>query len=134
MEAKRLGGLVESYVAAWNETAPSQRSAALTALYSPTASVVTQSGKFDGVDAIVDHITKVNDEFVASGRFRFQSGGALSHHSCVLFRWELVNAGDGGLADAGMNLFLLAPDGRIQGDYQFVLGVNSSIGHLAVAR
>lgn len=134
MEAERLVGLVERYVAAWNEPDPQPRSTALTALYSRNGTVVTQSDEFDGVDAIIEHIAKVNDEFIASERYRFQSGGALSHHNCVLFRWEMVDAQDGALADAGMNLFLLTADGRINVDYQFVLGVNSSIGHLAVAR
>jgi hypothetical protein len=46
----------------------------------------------------------------------------------------MVDVDSGNLADAGMNMFLLGADGRIDGDYQFVLGVESSIGQLAVAR
>jgi hypothetical protein len=133
LEAERLTDLMERYVQAWNET-DALRRPALEALYTPDGRVVTQSHVFEGIEPIIAHIAKVNDEFIASGRFRFQSGGALAHHSCVLFRWEMVEAQRGGLADAGMNLFLLAADGRIDGDYQFVLGVESSIGHMAVAR
>lgn len=134
MEADGLVDLVDRYVQAWNEPDAGQRRLALAALYSLDGSVTTQSDTHEGIEAIAAHITDVYDQFIGSGRFRFQGGGAISHHGCVLFRWEMVDNDSGALADAGMNLFLLEIGGRIRGDYQFVLGVESSIGDLAVAR
>lgn len=134
MEADRLVDLVDRYVQAWNEPDTEQRRLALATLYSLDGSVTTQSDTHEGIEAIAGHIADVYNQFIGSGRFRFRSGGALSHHGCILFRWEMVDNNSGALADAGMNLFLLEVDGQIRGDYQFVLGVESSIGHLAVAR
>ena len=73
-------------------------------------------------------MAEVYDEFIAPGRYRFSSGGAVGHHDCILFRWEMREAASGELADAGINLFLLSAAELIAGDYQFVLGVDSSIG------
>jgi hypothetical protein len=92
---------------------------------------VTQSDLFEGIEAVIGHVRGVFNEFIAPGRYVFRSGGAVCHHHCVLFRWELVERADGQLADAGMNAFLLSPEGRIVGDYQFALGVDSSIGSMA---
>jgi hypothetical protein len=133
LEAERLVDLVDRYVQGWNEPHPERRRSALAALYTSEARVVTQSDAFERIEAVIGHIGHVYDEFVGSGRYRFRSGGALGHHGCVLFRWEMVETDSGELADAGINLLVLAADGRIDADYQFVLGVDSSIGHLAVA-
>jgi hypothetical protein len=132
LEAEDLVGLADRYVRAWNESDFERRRVALVELYTRDGRVVTQSAAFEGIESIVAHVGEVHGEFVGAGRYRFGSGGALSHHGFVLFRWELVDANEGDLADAGMNLFLLADDGRIEADVQFVLGVESSIGHLAV--
>jgi len=85
------------------------------------------SGVFAGIDAVARHVADVYEEFIAAAGYRFSSGGAVGHHDCILFRWEMRKA-DGGLADAGMNLFVLSAAGLIAGDYQFALGVDSSIG------
>ncbi len=124
--------LVARYVKAWNEPEPEVRRRQLEMLYTSDGYVATQSGYFAGIDAMVEHIGAVFDEFIGSGRYQFRSGGAVGHHGCILFRWEMVDADTGELADAGVNLFLLAPDGRLSGDHQFVLGVDSSIGSAAV--
>jgi hypothetical protein len=73
-------------------------------------------------------VGQVHDQFIASGQYRFASGGAVGHHDCVLFHWEMRKAASGELADAGMNVFLLSAAGLIAHDYQFTLGVDSSIG------
>lgn len=52
----------------------------------------------------------------------------------MLFRWEVIDEEIGDLADAGMNLLLLAADGRIERDHQFVLGITCSLGDEAGAR
>lgn len=128
MGTEPLNELVQRYVTAWNEPDPQHRSQELGKLYASDGCVVTQSGSFVGMKEVAEHIGAVHKEFIGSGRFRFKSGGAIGHHDCVLFRWEMLDVKTGGLADAGMNLFLLTGEGRIVGDYQFALGVDSSIG------
>jgi hypothetical protein len=132
LETERLVNLVDRYVHAWSEPEAECRRSALAALYTSDGRVVTESSAFDGISAVIGHIEDVYEQFIGSGRYGFRSGGALCHHDCLLFRWEMVETDSGELADAGMNLLLLTSDGRIEADYQFVLGVESSIGDLAM--
>jgi hypothetical protein len=120
--------LIRRYVDAWNDRDPAHRRTVLGSLYADDGRIVMRTGVFTGIDAVIGHITDVFNQFIAPGRYLFATGGAVAHHDCVLFRWELRDAASGELADAGMNLFLLSPEGRIAGDYQFALGVGSSIG------
>lgn len=128
MTALSLRELIPGYVNAWNDPDPGRRGTALASLYADDGRIVMRTGVFTGIDAVIGHVTQVFDHFIAPGRYRFATGGAVAHHHCVLFRWELRDATSGELADAGMNMFLLSPDGRIAGDYQFTLGADSSIG------
>lgn len=128
MTALSFQELIPRYVDAWNDPDSTRRRASLASLYATDGSIVMRTGVFTGIDKIIGHITEVFNQFIAPGRYRFATGGAVAHHDCVLFRWELRDAASGELADAGMNLFLLSPEGRIAGDYQFTLGVDSSIG------
>ena len=128
MTAQPPLGLMPRYVDAWNEPDPTRRRAGLASLYEGDGQIVTQSGVFAGMDAIAAHVGQVYEQFIAPGRYRFASGGAVGHHDCVLFRWEMREPETDELADAGMNLFLISAAGLIAGDYQFVLGTDSSIG------
>lgn len=46
--------------------------------------------------------------------------GALSYHGALRVTWEMINAGDGKLRSVGTEFLLLAADGRIREDYQFI--------------
>jgi hypothetical protein len=128
MAAQPFQDLIARYATAWNDPDPVSRRAELASLYAGDGSIVTPTGVFAGIDAVAQHVADVHEDFIAAGSYRFSSGGAVGHHDCVLFRWEMRQAASGELADAGMNLFLLSAAGLIVGDYQFVLGVDSSIG------
>ena len=126
-----LNDLIGHYVRAWNESDAQRRAQVLAEIYAQDATIVMQRAVFKGIEAVVNHIAGVFDEFLAPGRFVFRSGGFSGHHDCVLFRWEMAERTDDSLADAGMNTFVLDEDGRIRYDYQFVLGTDSSIGSMA---
>lgn len=132
LTAQSLQELIPRYVDAWNDPDSAHRQAALASLYADDGRIVMRTGVFAGIGAIIEHIAEVFDLFIAPRRYRFATGGAVAHHDCVLFRWELRDAASGELADAGMNLFLLSAEGRIASDYQFTLGVDSSIGSSGV--
>lgn len=51
-------------------------------------------------------VAEVHEEFIAPGHYRFASGGAVSHHDRIPFRWEMRQTGSGEVADAGVNLIL----------------------------
>lgn len=128
MTALSIQELIPRYVDAWNDPDPAHRRTALASIYADDGRIVMRTGVFTGIEAVTGHVAEVFGQFIAPGRYRFATGAAVAHHDCVLFRWELRDTASGELADGGMNLFLLSPDGRIAGDYQFALGVDSSIG------
>lgn len=132
MATQPVQDLIPRYVAAWNDPDPVRRRAELASLYTADGSIVMARGVFAGIDAVARHVGEVHEEFIAASGYRFASGGAVGHHDCILFRWEMREAA-GGLADAGLNLFVLSAAGLIAGDYQFALGVDSSIGSAASA-
>jgi hypothetical protein len=115
-------------VTAWNDPDPDSRRPELERLYAGNGHIVTQAGIYAGIDAIARHVAEVHEEFLAPGHYRFASGGAVSHHDCILFRWEMRQTASGEVSDAGMNLILVSAGGLIAGDYQFALGADSSIG------
>lgn len=128
MAAQPIQDLIPRYVAAWNDPDPVRRRAGLDSLYAADGSIVMANGVFAGIDAVAGHVEQVHEEFISARGYRFSCGGAVGHHDAILFRWEMREAADGELADAGMNLFVLSAAGLIASDYQFALGVDSSIG------
>jgi hypothetical protein len=115
-------------VTAWNDPDPDSRRPELERLYAGNGHIVTQGGVYAGIDAIVRHVAEVHEEFIAPGHYGFASGGAVGHHDCILFRWEMRQTASGEVADAGMNLIMVSAAGLIAGGYQFALGGDSSIG------
>jgi hypothetical protein len=60
-------------------------------------------------------------EFVAPGEFRFRScANAAQLGDVVKFGWEMVPAGGGEAAAAGLEFLVLDARGRIRLDYQFI--------------
>jgi hypothetical protein len=58
---------------------------------------------------------------VAPGQFEFRRHGEVATlHDMVKLRWAMVPAGGGEVLAVGIDLLLLAPDGRIVSDYQFI--------------
>lgn len=128
MTARTINDQVNRYADVWNEPDPHRRREELETLYTESACLLTRNSVSTGFEPVVAHIAAVYDEYIGPGRYRFQCGGVVAHHNCVLFRWEMVDAASRELADAGMATFLFSPDGRIEADYQFATGVDSSIG------
>jgi hypothetical protein len=59
--------------------------------------------------------------FVAPGEFAFrQRGTARRLRELVHLSWEMVPAGGGEAVAAGLDVLVLADDGRIRADYQLV--------------
>ena len=65
-------------------------------------------------------VTKAYEDFVATGQMAFRTqGGAKRLGDVVTWRWEGVSP-DGEVLGAGLEFVVLAADGRIATDYQFV--------------
>lgn len=112
--------LVHDYLAAWNETDPQLRRAAIQRLYAADGRVVTSSVDAHGIEDVLGHVDQVVTEFIGPEKYRFRQAGTAMHHDCVLLRWEMIAADSGQVADWGVNTLVLDAQGRVGTDYQFV--------------
>ncbi|BCJ40843.1 hypothetical protein GCM10010168_48580 [Actinoplanes ianthinogenes] len=136
--ADDLRELVDRYVALWGEPDPEHRRAAIRDLWTADAVHVLKPPEemrtaaaalgFDdqvlearGHAALEVRVTRAYQEFVAPGTFEFRAlGDADRLADVVKFRWEMVPRAGGDAAGTGLEILLLAPDGRITRDYQFI--------------
>ena len=66
-------------------------------------------------------MTRTYHEFVASGGYTFRSRDNEDRlGDVVTFNWEMIPAGGGEAAGAGLEVLVLDKDGRITADYQFI--------------
>ena len=129
-------GLAERYTAVWMESEGDRRRKAIVDLWSedaihilqPTQEVyeaaderaVNPTWQVRGHDELEARVTKAYEDFVATGEMSFRSrGGAKRLGDVVTWRWEGVSP-DGEVVGAGLEFVILAADGRIATDYQFV--------------
>lgn len=129
--------LAERYVAVWNEPDAETRRKAIQELWTedglhllePPEEIVKRAEEIGvtatlearGHEELVRRVTRAYDEFVAPGQFVFRPHGeAAALQDMVKLRWEMVPAGGGEVLAVGIDLLLLAPDGRIRTDYQFI--------------
>ncbi|WP_203823414.1 hypothetical protein [Actinoplanes palleronii] len=134
-----LKTLTDRYVSVWNEPDPERRRTAVRELWSSGATHVLNAPQemraaaaalgFDrlvldatGHDALEVRVARAYQEFVAPGTFVFRAvGDADRIRDVVKFRWQMVHRDGGGEPVAtGLEVLLLAPDGRISHDYQFI--------------
>ncbi len=83
--------LAQRYIAAWNETDPAARRAAVNELYSEDARYIDPMALAEGREAIAATIAAVQDQFPG---FVFRLAGPVdAHHDQARFSWELGPAG-----------------------------------------
>jgi hypothetical protein len=129
--------LATRYVAIWNESDADARRKAIEELWTedgvhfldPPEEIVKRATEIGvtatlearGHEELVRRVTRAYDEFVAPGEYEFvPHGEAVALRDLVKLRWAMVPTGGGEALAIGIDLLLLAPDGRIVTDYQFV--------------
>jgi hypothetical protein len=101
--------LVRRYVALWHEPDAELRRKAVHVL------------RARGHEELEVGVTRTYHEFVASGEYTFRSrDNADRLGDVVKFNWEMIPAGGGEVAGAGLEVLVLDKDGRIRTDYQFI--------------
>ena len=68
-------------------------------------------------------VARTHAELVAPGVYAFKVADTavpLRVGEAVKFAWEMVAIADGAVAGGGTDVLLLAADGRIRRDYQFI--------------
>jgi hypothetical protein len=131
-----LTTLVNSYVAVWCEPDPAKRRLAVEQLWTEDAAHLLQPPQEarDAAAALVINpifearghtelearVARAYEMWVAPGEYSFRpKGNEARVGDAVKFNWEMITT-DGEMAAVGLELVLLAPDGRIRLDYQFI--------------
>jgi hypothetical protein len=122
----------------WNEADPDARSAAVRELWAqdgahvlqPPQDMLGEAVRIGFINPVLEarghheleaRVTRANEEFVASGEFRFRPrGDAMQIGDAIKFGWEMVPAGGGEVAASGLEFLLLDAHRRIRCDYQFI--------------
>ena len=130
--------ITEKYVSLWNEPDPERRRQLIRELWTEDGSQVLEppqemiaaataigfrSPRLEsrGYEQLEQRVTRAYDEFVGSGQYRFRPRDNASRLDDVLkFGWQMVPADSDDVVAIGLEIAMLAPDGRIRIDYQFI--------------
>lgn len=114
--------LAERYVAAWNEPDPTARRTAIAGLWVPEGEHYVRTLQAKGYEALHQRVTGSHEKNVRDAGFRFVRAGDVQFlRDAVMFHWHMVPAAGGPVAALGLEFLVLAGDGRIAVDYQFIL-------------
>jgi len=109
--------LADRYIAAWNETDPAARLAAVTELFTADARYVDPVADAQGHDALAASIGAVQARFPG---FRFRLAGPVDgHHDQARFTWELGPEGVEAPI-AGFDVAVTDDGGRIRSVHGFL--------------
>jgi len=112
-------GLLERYVAAWNEPDADKRLTAVQNVWDERGTCVNAIAEYCGWQEVATAVTRSFDSWVSGGyRFR-QARAPVSHHNTVRFAWEMVGPDGGSVISTGTNFLVLSEQGRILSDHQF---------------
>ncbi|HEX5114842.1 MAG TPA: nuclear transport factor 2 family protein [Pseudonocardiaceae bacterium] len=116
-----LNGFARQYIEVWNEPDADVRRASIAKLFAEDAVHFSPSQEVRGHDELAVRIENAYRQWVEPGEHVFRSqDNATGHHNVMRFNWGMVRQSDGETISVGFDLFVLAEDGRIQADYQFV--------------
>jgi hypothetical protein len=116
----QLAEFIHRYVSIWNERDAGARRRSIAALWAPDGATCYSQLDSRGYDAIEARVAGAHEKWVRDQGFVFRPRKSIvSHHNVLRFYWEMVPAGGGEVAAAGLIILILGPDGRIHSDYQF---------------
>lgn len=102
---------VDTYLAMWNESDLARRGDDIGRAWAGDGSYIDPQLEACGHAALSEMVGAVHARFPG---YRFRRVSAIdTHHNVLRFAWELV-APDGLVAVAGIDVGVLAPDGRLQ--------------------
>jgi hypothetical protein len=118
--ADSVDQFVGRYVSMWNEADPARRRRLIEDLWAPDCANFTRLNEYRGWDALEARVRVSWEKWGRDEKCLFRTRHFERHHDALRFTWEMVNAGDGKIRSVGIELLLLARDGRIRADYQFI--------------
>jgi hypothetical protein len=102
---------VDTYLSMWNETDAGRRAEIIARAWTVDGRYADPQLEAAGHAALSEMVAAVQERFPGH-RFR-RTSGVDAHHDAVRFGWELV-APDGSVTVPGVDIGILAADGRLQ--------------------
>ncbi len=113
--------LVERYVALWNESDGPQRRNRIAELWAEDGTHANKRAEWRGHQAMDARVTGSWEKSIRDGGNVFvAAGNAEGYRNVLRFNWYMKRASGGQIAAQGFELLVLASDGRIAADYQFI--------------
>jgi len=113
--------LADRYVAVWNERDDERRRVALAALWVPDGQHYVGDREARGYDALEQRIRGSHEKNVRDNGNRFRAArDGRRLHDVVTFHWEMLPADSETVLATGLEFLIIADDGRILADYQFI--------------
>jgi hypothetical protein len=115
-----LNALAARYVAVWNEPNAERRRTAIAALWIEDGEHYSKAHQVRGFAALEQRVIGSHEKWVKQEGFSFRSANnADGHGDTMKFNWEMVRP-DGVVVTIGFDFLVLAGDGRIRVDYQYI--------------
>ena len=112
---------VDRYVAIWNEPDTDKRRLEIVSLWTPDGLHYAKSHTCHGYAALEDRVARSYERSIAPGLNVFRhADNAESHHNVVRFNWHMLRRDGEEIVATGFEFLVLADDGRIRADYQFI--------------
>jgi hypothetical protein len=113
--------LAQRYIHIWNEADPGARRAQVAALWAENGTHYVRVREVHGHADLETRVATSHQTNVAERNFWFEVAGLVEPlRDMVKFNWRMVPKGGGAVAATGLIVCLLAEDGRIRIDYQFI--------------
>jgi hypothetical protein len=117
----RADDLAQRYIDIWNETDPAARRPQIAGLWVEDGTHYVKTREVHGHADLEIRVATSHQTNVTERNYRFElAGGVEPLRDMVKFNWRMVPRGGGAVAATGLIVLLLAEDGRIRTDYQFV--------------
>lgn len=116
-----INRIVDRYTAVWNEPDTDRRRLEIVSLWTPDGLHYAKSHTCHGYAALEDRVTRSYERSIAPGLNIFRhAGNAQSHHNVARFNWHMLRKDTEEIVATGFEFLVLADDGRIRADYQFI--------------
>jgi hypothetical protein len=113
--------LAKRYIHIWNETDPTARRAQVAALWIENGTHYVRAREVHGHADLEVRVATSHQTNVVERNYRFEVDGRVEQlRDLIKFKWRMIPQGGGAIAATGSIVTLLADDGRIRIDYQFV--------------
>ena len=112
--------LIDRYVAQWHEPDDAARRRLIEEIWAPDAANFTKTFDVRGHAALAERVRATYEKWVRDAGCVFRPRHADRHHDAVRFVWDMFSSREDRVVSVGVEFLLLAPDGRVQADYQFV--------------